>query len=152
MELKDVINVIYLIHPVEFDTTWQACMSHHFFSSSADNIEIFRAPRSQTVLISQNATFYCHGVADSVSWVIENNGTYLDSLSLSKQHQRGIIQGGIYVSSTEYNNSLTVLGTEENNQTMIHCVFFITSGPRNDTPVATLTVWGKVCPEYVFTY
>jgi len=62
------------------------------------------------------------------------------------------IQGGIYVSSTEFNNSLTILGTEENNQTMIHCVFFITNGPRHDTPVATLTVWGKVRPEDVFTY
>jgi len=97
------------------------------------------------VLISQNATFYCHGVADSVTWAIENNGTHLDSLPRSKQHQRGIIQGGIYVSDTEYNNSLTILGTEENNQTMIHCVFIITNGPRNDTPTVTLTVWGKAC-------
>ena len=121
------------------------------FSFSTENIEIRQAPRNQTVLISQNATFYCHGIADGVSWVIENNGRHLDSLPLSEQRERGIIQGGIYVSDTEYNNSLTVLGTEENNQTMIHCVFFNTNGPRNDTPVATLTVWGKVCPEYVFT-
>jgi len=85
-------------------------------------------------------------VADGINWVIENNGTHLDSLPLSEQRQQGISYKG--ESITEYNNSLTFLGTEENYKTMIHCTFFITNGPRNDTPVATLTVWGKVDPGF----
>ena len=84
-------------------------------------------------------------MADRINWVIENNGTHLDSLSKSEQFQRGIVIGGIYISSTEFNNSLTILGTEENNQTMIHCVFSAPNGLRNDTPTVTLTVWGKAC-------
>jgi len=84
-------------------------------------------------------------MAERVNWVIENNGTHLDSLPALKQLQRGIVTGGTYISRTQFNNSLTILGTEENNQTMIHCVFFITDGPRNDTPTVTLTVWGKAC-------
>jgi len=85
-------------------------------------------------------------VADRVDWVIENNGTHLDSLPVPEQHQRGIVRGGPYISSTEFNNSLTILGTEENNQTMIHCVFSATNGLRNDTPTVTLTVWGPPAP------
>ena len=116
---------------------------------STDNIVITRAPRSQVVLLSENATFYCSGTADRSDWVIENNGTHLDTLSDDEKQRRGIVQGGLifYTPQPQFNNTLTILGTEENNQTMIHCAFSTTSGQRNDTPTATLTVWGKVSSE-----
>ena len=50
MELKDVINVIYLIHPVEFDTTWQACMSHHFFLLQQITLRFFKLPEAKLSL------------------------------------------------------------------------------------------------------
>ena len=68
MELKDVINVIYLIHPVEFDTTWQACMSHHFFLLPQPTLRFFELPEAKLSL------FHKMPHSTAMGWLIVSAG------------------------------------------------------------------------------
>ena len=87
---------------------------------------------SVSVLVGENALFYCTGSGATVLWIVD--GLYAIEISII---ERGITRNTVSSSSGTVQSTLTVPATSVNNGTTVQCVLYPGEVTSNN---ATLTV------------
>ena len=91
---------------------------------------IFESPRSANIIQNRTSDFSCTAVADFINWLVNNQS--IDS----QLNARGFEGGAIVIINSTLNlreRNLSVLGSTENNGSVVTCVAVIISPPSKAT-------------------
>ena len=104
------------------------------------NLDFFSTPRSQILYEGDRTTIACHVQQGDAFWQL--NGTIYSELNAVYFESRGITSFDFFLGDSELNKTLTIVGSELNNNTIISCIS-VQQNTVNTSENATITVLGK---------